>query len=134
MFDIGFFELLLISVVGLLVFGPEQFLDAVRTTGLWVRRIRRSFDEVRAEVQREMHNDAVLRELKENADSVKKEFQDATEPLRETVAASRWDNLAEDPSELESNRIAPPASSPSASSSAAEDDSTSPDTKETRTP
>lgn len=95
MFDIGFFELLLISVVGLLVFGPEQFLDAVRTTGVWVRRIRRSFDEVRSEVQRELHNDAVMRQLKDSADSVQREFQDAAAPIKEAVSTDRWSDLVD---------------------------------------
>ncbi len=81
MFDIGFFELLLISVVGLLVFGPEQFLDAIRTTAVWTKRMRRSFDEVRNEVQRELHNDQVMRELRDSTQKVQQEFRDATSPL-----------------------------------------------------
>ena len=45
MFDIGFAELLLIGVVGLLVVGPEQLPGAVRTVLAWVNRFRRSFDQ-----------------------------------------------------------------------------------------
>jgi len=85
MFDIGFFELLLIAVVGLLVFGPEQFLDAVRTTALWTKRARRSFDEVRAEVQRELHNDKIMRDLKESANKVQEELREVTAPLDQQV-------------------------------------------------
>lgn len=85
MFDIGFFELLLIGVVGLLVFGPEQFLDAVRTTALWTKRVRRSFDDVRAEVQRELHNDKVLRDLRESTEKVQQQFRDFTDPLDEKL-------------------------------------------------
>jgi sec-independent protein translocase protein TatB len=84
-FDIGFFELLLISVVGLLVFGPEQFLDAVRVTTRWVKRIRRSFDEVRTDIQRELHNDEVMRELKASANDLEKQVKDLTAPVKEQI-------------------------------------------------
>ena len=59
MFDIGFAELLLIGVVGLLVVGPEQLPGAVRTVLAWVNRFRRSFDQIRTEVRRELHNDEI---------------------------------------------------------------------------
>ena len=52
MFDIGFSELLLIAVIGLLVLGPERLPTAVRTTSLWVGRLRRQFNQIRAEVER----------------------------------------------------------------------------------
>ena len=53
MFDIGFAELLLVSVVGLLVLGPERLPGAIRTISLWLGKLRRSFNSVRAEV---VHN------------------------------------------------------------------------------
>jgi sec-independent protein translocase protein TatB len=86
-FDIGFFELLLISVVGLLVFGPEQFLDAVRTTLHWVKKFRRSVDDVRLEVQRELHNDEILKQLKDSASELEHEIRDVTAPVTEKIAA-----------------------------------------------
>jgi sec-independent protein translocase protein TatB len=89
MFDIGFAELLLIAVVGLLVIGPERLPGAIRTTSAWVSRIRRGFDEVKAEVQRELHNDEVMRQLRESADAVKQEIDQAGE----SVSAER-DELA----------------------------------------
>ena len=49
MFDIGFSELLLIGVIGLLVLGPERLPTAVRTASLWIGRIRRQFNEIRTE-------------------------------------------------------------------------------------
>ena len=85
MFDIGFFELLLISVVGLLVFGPEQFLDAVKTTLHWVKKIRRSFDDVRMEVQRELHNDEVMKQLKDSASDLEQEIREVAAPVSEKL-------------------------------------------------
>jgi sec-independent protein translocase protein TatB len=80
MFDIGFAELLLIGVVGLLVIGPERLPMAVRTAGLWLGRLRRSFNEVKRDIERELrtdeirqtlHNERVLRELKETQAQLK---------------------------------------------------------------
>ena len=95
MFDIGFFELLLISIVGLLVFGPEQFLDAVRTTLHWVKKFRRSMDDVRLEVQRELHNDEILKQLKDSASELEHEIRDVTAPVTEKIAALEQEAQAE---------------------------------------
>lgn len=74
MFDIGFTELLLCAVVGLLVIGPERLPGAARTAGRWVAHLRRSFAAVKAEVEREigadelrlqLHNDRILEEERE---------------------------------------------------------------------
>ena len=54
MFDIGFWELLLILLVALLVIGPERLPGAARTAGLWVRRARALVNLVRDEVDRQM--------------------------------------------------------------------------------
>lgn len=88
MFDIGFAEILLVGVVGLLVIGPERLPGAIRTTSAWVSRFRRGFDEVRAEVQRELHNDAVMRELKESSDSIKRDLAHATHQIKHDVATA----------------------------------------------
>ena len=78
MFDIGFAELLLIGVVGLLVVGPEQLPGAVRTVLAWVNRFRRSFDQIRTEVRRELHNDEVLQKLKEESEQLERQGRDTT--------------------------------------------------------
>jgi sec-independent protein translocase protein TatB len=61
--NIGFTELLLISIVALLVLGPEKLPQAVRTAALWVGRARRSFNKVRAEIEREINADDIRRQL-----------------------------------------------------------------------
>lgn len=95
MFDIGFFELLLISIVGLLVFGPEQFLDAVRTTLHWVKKFRRSVDDVRLEVQRELHNDEILKQIKDSASELENEMRDVAAPVTKKIAALEHEVQAE---------------------------------------
>lgn len=63
MFDIGFTELLMVAIVGLLVLGPERLPVAIRHISLWVGRIRRSYRQIRNEVEREIGADDIRRQL-----------------------------------------------------------------------
>lgn len=65
MFDIGFSELLLVLIVGLVVLGPKRLPIAIRTVMGWVRTIR----GLAANVQNELAQELKLQELK---DSIKK--------------------------------------------------------------
>ena len=85
MFDIGFAELLLIGVVGLLVIGPEQLPGAVRTTLAWVNRFRRSFDQIRTEVRRELHNDEILQNLKTESQALEQQFKAGSNSVDQEV-------------------------------------------------
>ena len=85
MFDIGFAELLLIGVVGLLVIGPEQLPGAVRTTLAWVNRFRRSFDQIRTEVRRELHNDEILQNLKTESQALEQQINAGSSAVEQEV-------------------------------------------------
>lgn len=63
MFEIGFSELLLVGLVALLVFGPERLPGAARTAGLWIGRLKRSFNAIKSEVEREIGADEIRRQL-----------------------------------------------------------------------
>ena len=91
MFDIGFAELMLVAVVGLLVIGPERLPEAIRTGSAWINTIRRSFNEVRADVRRELHNDAVLRELKSDVNKIGQDLQKAQDPVNAVLNKTRQD-------------------------------------------
>ena len=77
MFDIGFTEVTLIAVIGLLVIGPERLPRVAREIGLWVGRLRRYVAQVRADIEREVRADE-LREL------VKKPTEELKEAIKET--------------------------------------------------
>ncbi|MEG9480757.1 Sec-independent protein translocase protein TatB [Mannheimia sp. HC-2023] len=65
MFDVGFSELVLIMIVGLVVLGPKRMPIAIRTVMGWVSTIR----GLAANVQNELAQELKLQELK---DSIKK--------------------------------------------------------------
>lgn len=54
MFDIGFWELLVIAVVLLLVMGPERLPEAAKQAAFWVRKAREGMYRLRNEMQREI--------------------------------------------------------------------------------
>ena len=90
MFDIGFPELALVSVVALLVLGPQRLPETLRTLGLWLGRMRRSFARVKVEIEREigmdevrrqLHNEAVMEQMKDIERDVEGLRTDLREPL-----------------------------------------------------
>lgn len=68
MFDIGFSELVLLMIVGLVVLGPKRLPVAIRTVMGWVKTIR----GLAANVQNELKQELKLQELQ---DSIKKAEQ-----------------------------------------------------------
>ncbi|MCY3819176.1 MAG: Sec-independent protein translocase protein TatB [Gammaproteobacteria bacterium] len=86
MFDIGLLELLLLSIVVLLVVGPKRLPETLRTLGLWIGRMRRSFTRVKAEIEREigmddvrrqLHNESIMEQMKEIERDVGGAIEDA---------------------------------------------------------
>ena len=91
MLDIGFTELLLVAVIALVVLGPERLPQAIRTTAYWVGKIRRSFQSVKEELEREidadgikqqLHNEAVMKEL----NKTREQFQSQINDLKKSVS------------------------------------------------
>ncbi|OOF57745.1 Sec-independent protein translocase protein TatB [Rodentibacter myodis] len=62
MFDIGFSELVLLMIVGLVVLGPKRLPVAIRTVMGWVKTIR----GLAANVQNELKQELKLQELQES--------------------------------------------------------------------
>ncbi|WP_330926012.1 Sec-independent protein translocase protein TatB [Candidatus Sororendozoicomonas aggregata] len=90
MLDIGFTELLLVAAIGLVVLGPERLPHAIKVTAYWVAKIRRNFQSLKSELEREtgvdeirrqVHNEAVMKELKQTSECIQKEARD----LKKTV-------------------------------------------------
>jgi len=96
MFDIGFPELILIAIVGLLVIGPERLPEALRTLGLWIGRMRRSFTSVKTEIEKEIGMDEIRRQLHNEA--VMEEMKRIERDVRDSVRAG----------ESSSHRTTPP--------------------------
>jgi sec-independent protein translocase protein TatB len=83
MFDIGFFELVVIAVVALIVIGPERLPKAARTAGHLVGRLQRYVNDVKSDINREIELDE-LRKLQ-------KQVQTAAEDLKSSVETAARD-------------------------------------------
>ena len=119
MLDIGFAELLVISAVALFVGGPERLPSAIRSISLWLGRGRRGCEEIKSDVSRELHNEEVMRALKESRDEVQ-DLTDVSSALSltensEKSDASRPGNAAD------SNASEPESNTPLSSQTDAED-------------
>ena len=92
--DIGLQEIVFISVIALIVLGPERLPQAIKTIAIWINRIKRSFNDVKKdleaeinadEIRRHIHNDNVLHELGESAEQLKdteRELNDALQAVK----------------------------------------------------
>jgi sec-independent protein translocase protein TatB len=67
MFDIGFWEVIFIAVITLLVVGPERLPRVARTAGLWVGKIRGFVVSVKADIDKELAADELKRTLQKQA-------------------------------------------------------------------
>ena len=64
MFDVGFWELLLIAVVALIVVGPEKLPKVVRVCGLWIGRANASLQAVKNDIAKELRAEEIKQAFK----------------------------------------------------------------------
>ncbi|MDB5982675.1 MAG: tatB 1 [Pseudomonas sp.] len=109
MFGISFSELLLVGLVALLVLGPERLPGAARTAGLWVGRLKRSFNAIKQEVEREIGADEIRRQLhNEHILALEEEAKKILSPLQTPVEPVTTVQPTVQPT-VEAHSIVPPA-------------------------
>lgn len=96
MFDIGFFELLIVGVVGLLVIGPERLPETIRTLALWWGRLKRAIQSTRTEleqhigaddIRRQLHNEEVMQRLQATQDEIKRTVSENVNDINKALDA-----------------------------------------------
>ncbi len=77
MFDIGFWEMAFISVIALIIIGPERLPGVARAIGVWVGKARRMINDVKRDFKKELDEAELnnLKELKDDIDSAAKELK-----------------------------------------------------------
>ncbi len=83
MFDIGFTELLIVSIVALLVIGPEKLPETVRSIAIWIGRFKRSLANIKTEIEQEIGADEIRQELRN--DAIMQELEAAKRNLNNIV-------------------------------------------------
>ena len=109
MFDIGFWELMLIAVMGLVVLGPERLPTAIRTLRDWISSVRKFSESVKSELKEELRINELHSNLKkaeqsdlknlspEVAESLKT-LQEAADMVNRPYQSSSTDALKDDSS------------------------------------
>jgi sec-independent protein translocase protein TatB len=155
MFDPSFLELIMICVVALLVLGPDRLPGAIKTIGLWIGRLRRSFNNIKREIEQEVGADEIRRQLRnedimekfnktksqvtESIDSVKKETESIKDDLNLTKEfagiadddeKSSSEDSAETPDPIEKLATNDPTAKTDTPTPASTNDSTGSDTSD----
>ena len=81
MFDIGFAELVLLMLVGLLVLGPEKLPRVARDAGLYLRKARRAWNQMRHSIEQELDASEMRKALEETQESA----QTAVDELKQSI-------------------------------------------------
>lgn len=87
MFDIGFSELMLIALVGLIVIGPERMPKVARTVGHLLGRLQRYVGDVKADIKREMQLDELKKLQSDMAAQAHDMESRVNEQMKETETA-----------------------------------------------
>ena len=106
MFDIGFWELLLIALMALVVLGPERLPVAIRTVRDWLSTARRFSDNVKTELTEELRIQELHSNLKKaEATNLKNLSPEVAESLKTLQEAADMVNqpYKKNTIELESN-------------------------------
>ena len=81
MFEVGFWELVLILVMVLVVAGPERMPGIVRTLGRWAGRAKALVGQLKSEFERELNAD----ELRQIARDTERAARDLESTARSAV-------------------------------------------------
>ncbi len=68
MFDIGFWELVVVAVVALIVVGPEKLPKLARVCGLWLGRANTSLQAIKKDIAKELRAEELQQALKKTQD------------------------------------------------------------------
>ncbi|WP_144211379.1 Sec-independent protein translocase protein TatB [Shewanella donghaensis] len=131
MFDgIGFMELLLIGILGLVVLGPERLPTAVRSISEWIRSLKRMANSVKDELEQELKIDQLHADLKKaeskGLSNLSPELQESIDQLKDAAQSVNR------PYQVDDTSKEAPAEKPAESTTAISEqttDSTSSNTK-----
>ena len=111
MFDIGFSELLLVFVIGLIVLGPQRLPVAVKTVVGWIRTLRSLATTVQNELAQELKLQESLKKVeKASLNNLTPELKASMDELREAAESMKRSYSAHDPEKAsdEANTILNP--------------------------
>jgi sec-independent protein translocase protein TatB len=85
MFDIGFLEIVVVGIVALVVLGPEKLPGTIRTVSLWIGRLRRSFNSIKGEIEKEIGADEIRRQLRN--EEIMEKFRQTQSTVQNSISS-----------------------------------------------
>jgi sec-independent protein translocase protein TatB len=104
----GFWELVVVFVVGLVVLGPERMPKAVRTVARWIRSIKQMASHVQAEINEELRVHELHQNLKKaeqmDMQNLSPELQRSVDELKSAAESVRHSYKQEQPKDPNHDR------------------------------
>jgi len=107
MFDVGFAEIFLLALIGLLVLGPERLPGVARTVGGFVRKARASWVSLRNTIESELAEADLSKPIKEASEEFKQIGKQLTETPSFLPENHESETTATDPSTEDTSEPAP---------------------------
>ena len=92
MFDIGFWEIALISVIGLVVLGPERLPTAIRSVMHWINTVKGVANSVKTEISQELKlhelnekNNNMIQATKNGFENLDAELQKSIDEMKKSA-------------------------------------------------
>ena len=93
MFDIGFWEIVLICVIGLIVLGPERLPIAIRSVMRWINTAKSMANTVKAEISQELKlhemNQGINKINKKKVADIMPELKQSIDEIKEAVSPAK---------------------------------------------
>ena len=96
MFDIGFAELILLMLVGLLVLGPEKLPRVARDAGLYIRKARRAWNQMRHSIEQELDATEMRKALEETQETAQSAVDELNKSITPESSVSNTGQKGED--------------------------------------
>ena len=100
MFDIGFWEIVLISVIGLIVLGPERLPIAIRSVMRWINTIKGMASSVQAEISHELKlhevNESINKASKKKVSDYVPELKQSMDELKQAVNPTKQQTVTDE--------------------------------------
>ena len=89
MFDIGFWEIMLISIIGLVVLGPQRLPIAIKSVMKWVNTAKNMANSVKNEISQELElhemNENMIKATKQGLDTMDPNLKASIDEMKNTV-------------------------------------------------
>jgi len=107
MFDVGFAELFLLAIIGLLVLGPERLPKVARTLGGFVRKARMSWISLRNTIESEMNEADLSKPIRKTSEELKQIGRELSGKAVFKAEENKQDSTLKDPEPEPANKPAP---------------------------